>query len=190
MLMPQSRPPRRKEDGAIQTFLPYPDFERSVRVLDTKRLGKQRVETLQIIQVLLAMRWDPALDRPVEHPPRGWRTHPAVLMWQSHELALLEYQRLTCAAWTERGFGDTCAVKTAGLVAARELGRQSPPPWLGDEALHRSHQSNLIRKAPDLYGPLFPGVPDDLPYYWPVRAAQGQAIDGKRDEQVAAEDEV
>jgi hypothetical protein len=33
-------------------------------------------------------------------------------------------------------------------------------------------------------------VPDDLPYYWPVRAAQGQAIDGKRDEQVAAEDEV
>lgn len=167
--MPSLTPPR-QGGHTIQTFLPYPQFDRSVRVLDTKRLGKQRVETLQIMQVLLAMRWDPALDRPVEHLPKGWRTHPAVLMWEGHELALLEYQQLTCAAWTERGFGDTCAVKTAGLVAAGSPGPQTPPPWLGDEALHRSHQSNLIRKAPALYGPLFPGVPDDLPYHWPVRA--------------------
>jgi hypothetical protein len=36
----------------IQTFLPYPDFEESAAVLDMKRLGKQRVENLQIIQVL------------------------------------------------------------------------------------------------------------------------------------------
>ncbi|MGI8613947.1 MAG: hypothetical protein ACR2KL_08425 [Nocardioidaceae bacterium] len=43
------------------------------------------------------------------------------------------------------------------------------PPWLGDAELHRSHQSNLIRKDPTRYGPLFPGVPDDLPDVWPVR---------------------
>src|SRR4028119_2435475 len=84
------RPGPRLGGRTIQTFLPYPELDRSVRVLDTKRLGKQRVETLQIMQVLLAMRWDPTLDRPVEHLPKGWRRHPAVLMWQGHELRLLE----------------------------------------------------------------------------------------------------
>jgi hypothetical protein len=31
----------------VQTFLPYADFERSARVLNPQRLGKQRVETIQ-----------------------------------------------------------------------------------------------------------------------------------------------
>jgi hypothetical protein len=43
------------------------------------------------------------------------------------------------------------------------------PPWLGDPDFHLSHQSALVRKDPDFYGPLFPGVPDDLEYVWPAR---------------------
>ena len=42
------------------------------------------------------------------------------------------------------------------------------PPWLGDHALHRSHQSSLVRKDPAHYRRFFPDVPDDLPYVWPV----------------------
>ncbi|MET8413745.1 cytoplasmic protein, partial [Streptomyces sp. NPDC005195] len=42
------------------------------------------------------------------------------------------------------------------------------PPWLGDPAFHRSHQSALVRKAPEIYIPFFPDVPDDLPYVWPT----------------------
>jgi len=31
-----------------------------------------------------------------------------------------------------------------------------------------SHQSNLLRKDPEFYRPVFgPDVPDDLPYVWP-----------------------
>lgn len=45
------------------------------------------------------------------------------------------------------------------------------PPWLGESEFHRSHQSNLIRKDPEFYGPRFPGVPDDLEYVWPSRRA-------------------
>ena len=45
------------------------------------------------------------------------------------------------------------------------------PPWLGDPALHRSHQSSLVRKDPAFYKEKFPDVPDDLPYVWPVRSA-------------------
>ena len=33
----------------MQTFLPYPDFHESAKVLDMKRLGKQRVEVLQLL---------------------------------------------------------------------------------------------------------------------------------------------
>jgi len=47
----------------MQTFLPYPDVEASARVLDTKRLGKQRVECLQVLRGLTI-------------PTYGWCHHP------------------------------------------------------------------------------------------------------------------
>ena len=151
----------------VQTFLPYPDFEATARVLDARRLGKQRVEVIQIVR---ALTW----------PGYAWKSHPAVLMWAGHEEALGTYGQVMSRVWVEQGYGDTCAATIAGdlaavgidvlrsqdeLAAAGEL-----PDWLGDEALHRSHQSALVRKDPDWYGPRFPAVPDDLPYLWPVRA--------------------
>ena len=36
----------------MQTFLPYPDFKKSASCLDYKRLGKQRVEGLQILNAI------------------------------------------------------------------------------------------------------------------------------------------
>ena len=36
----------------MQTFLPYADFIASAEVLDQKRLGKQRVETIQVLRGL------------------------------------------------------------------------------------------------------------------------------------------
>jgi hypothetical protein len=47
------------------------------------------------------------------------------------------------------------------------------PPWLGDDAVHRSHRSALLRKAPDAYAAAFADVPDDLDYVWPVRRIAG-----------------
>jgi hypothetical protein len=42
---------------------------------------------------------------------------------------------------------------------------------VGDEAVHRSHRSNLIAKDPEFYRPrfaeLFGAEPDDLPSVWP-----------------------
>ena len=37
----------------MQTFLPYRNFRKSLQSLDDKRLGKQRVETFQILNNLL-----------------------------------------------------------------------------------------------------------------------------------------
>lgn len=36
----------------MQTFLPYENFNKTAQVLDRKRLGKQRVETLTIFRTL------------------------------------------------------------------------------------------------------------------------------------------
>ncbi|WP_344942481.1 pyrimidine dimer DNA glycosylase/endonuclease V [Terrabacter ginsenosidimutans] len=36
----------------MQTFVPYADFARTAAVLDTRRLGKQRVEVIQIVRAL------------------------------------------------------------------------------------------------------------------------------------------
>ncbi|MGI8887933.1 MAG: MSMEG_6728 family protein [Nocardioidaceae bacterium] len=155
----------------MQTFLPYPDFARSAQVLDDKRLGKQRVETLQIMHVLLGLRWNLSAGVIEAFEPKGWRNHPAVRMWRGYEPALLAYQDGTCQEWTRRGFNDTCYPKAVGLAALSPLiagVEAQQPPWLGPEELHRSHQSNLIRKDPDIYAPLFPDVPADLPYFWPL----------------------
>jgi Pyrimidine dimer DNA glycosylase len=151
----------------VQTFLPYADFEASARVLDAKRLGKQRVETIQVVRALTT-------------PGYGWASHPAVLMWKGFEEALGRYGFTCCEVWTELGFGDTCAatigvdLRAYGVLEVRtqaELAEAGAlPPWLGDEEVHRSHRSALVRKDPALYRPLFPDVPDDLPYVWPVRS--------------------
>jgi len=152
----------------VQTFLPYPDFEESALALDTKRLGKQRVEGIQVIRGLV-------------RPGYGWRHHPAVKMWRGREEALGRYVLTCCEVWTELGFADTCAatIRTdladAGVTHVRsedELRRAGAlPPWLGDEDFHRAHRSSLLRKDPDFYGPRFTDVPDDLPYVWPSPSA-------------------
>lgn len=151
----------------VQTFLPYADFEASARSLDQQRLGKQRVETIQIVRALTV-------------PGYGWANHPATLMWRGFEEALGRYGFVCCEVWVEGGFGDTCAatiaadLRTAGVTAVREqtalAAAGALPPWLGDPDLHRSHRSALVRKDPDLYRSRFPDIPDDLPYVWPVRS--------------------
>ncbi len=138
----------------MQTFLPYPDFAASARCLDDGRLGKQRVEAYQIVRTLDGI-------------THGWRNHPAVRMWRGHEGALVEYGLATCREWTSRGRADTVHDKL--LVHARP--RPWPlPDWIGDEALHASHRSNLLRKDPDWYGRFGWTDPPDLAYVWPVPA--------------------
>jgi pyrimidine dimer DNA glycosylase len=144
----------------MQTFLPYAGFERTARALDLRRLGKQRVEALQIL-------------RGQTVPGYGWRHHPAVKMWHDHEEALAAYGVAICREWIRRGHADTVLdtlVRTLGRAPRsqaelRKLGLL--PAWLGSRAFHRAHRSALVRKDPAWYGPMFPDVPDDLPYVWP-----------------------
>ena len=64
---------------------------------------------------------------------------------------------------------DLRAAGVTGIRSQEELAATGDLPWwIGDDDFHRAHQSALVRKDPAHYGPLFPGVPDDLPYVWPL----------------------
>src|SRR5215213_5369972 len=99
----------------MQTFIPYSNFAESLRVLDLMRLGKQRVEVIQIVRALTV-------------PGYAWSSHPAVLMWKGYEEALGRYGLTMCDVWIERGFGDTCAativadLETFGISSIRSAG--------------------------------------------------------------------
>lgn len=138
----------------MQTFLPYKNFDRTASVLDRQRLGKQRVENLQIMKALVV-------------PGSGWGNHPATKMWSGSEEYLVLYHRAITKEWVDRGYKDSCWEKMADLIGPIVLGTRKPS-WLGSSPFHLSHQSNLVRKDPDHYREFFPDVPDDLPYVWPI----------------------
>jgi hypothetical protein len=137
----------------MQTFLPYADLQESVRVLDYRRLGKQRVETFQVLNILL--------DRT---PTKGWRNHPVTVMWTGYESALQLYQNYTIQEWISRGYKNTMLLEETDI----DIDSVIMPPWFGLEEFHRSHRSNLLRKDYEYYSQYFDEDPN-LPYYWPAK---------------------
>ncbi|MGQ1838418.1 MSMEG_6728 family protein [Kocuria turfanensis] len=146
----------------MQTFLPYPDFTRSARALDRKRLGKQRVEALQVLRAATV-------------PGYGWYRHPATAMWTGHVPALVAYGRAMVDEWTARGGADSTAWQIREFAPEAwdrypDDGVAHPPPWLGDDAFHRSHRSKLLSKDQELYRDVFPDDTAGLDYVWPEPA--------------------
>ena len=140
----------------MKTLLPYSSFSLSASVLTDEHLANQRIETMTIMNALRGA--------------GGWTNHPGVHMWAHYEDALLMYQEAVIYEWTQvRGYTDTCWGKTVvifgeGLFSVNVLS----PWWLGNEDLHMSHQSNLLRQFPEHYSQYFPDVSPDMPYYWPT----------------------
>jgi hypothetical protein len=134
----------------MQTFLPYPNFEKSVKVLDNKRLGKQRVEAYQILNILLN-----------RTKTKGWRNHPAVKMWKGYENALKSYFNESIKEWKQRGFINNMELeKISGKIIL--------PSWIGNRKFHSSHKSNLLRKDKEYYSKFGWKESENLPYFWPI----------------------
>ena len=159
----------------MQTFLPLPDFFASAAVLDRQRLGKQRVEAMQLLRLI---------STPTELL-RGWKNHPARRMWCGFPEGLGFYAIVMIRRWLSLGYRDTCREKILSALsgggfsaseknledryeeALRERDSAFLPPWFGDEAFHSSHRSNLLRKDPQWYGQFGWTESPDLPYIWP-----------------------
>lgn len=144
----------------MQTFLPLPCFHASAECLDPLRLGKQRVEAMQIL-------------RTITNLSNGWAHHPAVAMWRGHPQALASYGLAICDHWRSLGYFDT-----AGDFFSEWLDHHGTdwsddllPPWFGRDDFHASHRSNLLRKDPTHYSRFGWTEPANLPYIWPVLKA-------------------
>ena len=112
----------------MQTFLPYKSFSESLKSLDWRRLGKQRVEAFQVLNVLLG-----------RTNTKGWINHPITKMWAGYENALKQYLNECIDEWVGRGYNNNMFLEdiTDPIIY---------PHWLGDFEFHSSHRANLLRK--------------------------------------------
>ncbi len=133
----------------MQTFLPYPNLKKSVKILDSRRLGKQRIEAFQILNILIG-----------RTKTKGWKNHPAVKMWKGYTNALKLYFNLCLDEWAFRGYKNNMKKEII-------RGRIAFPAWLGNPKFHSSHRSNLLRKDKKYYSKFNWKESSDLPYVWP-----------------------
>jgi hypothetical protein len=140
----------------MQTFLPYPNFHDSARVLDWRRLGKQRVETWQIATMLLG-----------DSAGRGRLNHPAVKMWRGHVPALCLYGVAVCIAWRERGYRDTMLERFTDMLRHTADHSIALPEWHGDATLHAAYRAALLTKNPTWYAQFGWTETPKIAYVWP-----------------------
>lgn len=143
----------------VNTFIPYSNFKKCAKILDNKRLGKQRVEAKQILNILLE-----------ETKTQGWRNHVVTLMWKGHEEALKYYYNCIVEEWIHRGFENNMPLFKIDRVPAM--------PWFVKNAsIRMSHQASLVRKEGKFYKKLFPDVPKTYmkyKYIWPAQLNEDQ----------------
>ena len=125
-------------------------MKKSLKILDSRRLGKQRVEAFQILNILLN-----------RTKTKGWRNHPAVKMWKGYENALKLYFNKAVKLWISKGYKNTMKLEVIE-------GKIILPKWFGKKEFHDAHKSNLLRKDKDFYFEFSKEVPDNLEYVWPV----------------------
>jgi hypothetical protein len=142
----------------MQTFLtsansdPVEACRETFNMLDNARLGKQRLEAVQIIK-------------------NQFPNHPATKMWQGHKHALALYASFACIHWRERGKQDTLLPILDGAMRSA----RSPlvwPWWFGHPAFVRAHQTKLYWKgSPKWVAHLNEMAPRHqvmrMPYLWP-----------------------
>ena len=148
----------------MQTFLPLPSLYDSLRVLDYRRQGKQRVESAQLVN---------AIAKYHSGETGGWINHPAAVMWRHHTPALKAYCNVNITLWLQRGFKNEMPLY---LLQPMEY---ELPWWWGDEELHASHRSALLYKNEAFYRQFgwneSPGFPKHT-YVWPDVVAGDQRV--------------
>jgi len=134
----------------MQTFLPYPDYAHSMAVLDYRRLGKQRIEAKQILDIIFYGK------------ESRWENHPAVKMWNGYETALIDYYNTALMEWNFRGYRN---IKLKYIPLRCHV---KCPAWLGNEMFHSSHRAALLAKNYEWYSQFGWHEEPKIQYIWPV----------------------
>lgn len=120
----------------VQTFILSDDIKIIFKLLDDRRLGKQRVEAHQIINII---------EQNNSNKKIAWQNHPAVLMWKNNVDYLKYYFNLCVTEWIARGKNNNYQLYDLPLNIEE-------PSWWGFKPLIYSHQANLYIKNPWYYG--------------------------------------
>ena len=133
----------------MQTFVPYADIKKTVKCLDYRRLGCQRKEAKQILDIIREKR--------ITGP---WVSHPAVIMWKQNPDFLTLYYNCCLSEWTKRGYKNN--MKYISFSQNPE-----PPVWWGDNRIHSSHRQTLLFKNYDYYKQFGWKEEPKYEYFWP-----------------------
>ena len=132
----------------MMTFIIIGDFILNARLLDKVRLGKQRVEAIQILNAILN--------------GGGWANHPIVIAWKYYINALKYYTNCIILEWIKRGGTNNLPLyEISGIIMV--------PWWSQWDRLHQSHRAMLMRKDPFYYQDKFIVDPEynSYGYIWP-----------------------
>ena len=165
----------------VNTFILNIDLKINAKMLDDKRLGKLRLETKQIINIL-----ENGNDN------AGYSRHPAVLMWTNHTNALKIYFNYIVREWISRGFVNNMelydinekyyvikstfdGVKTIFYEEKQDDDVTVFPWFFSWFPLIQSHKASLLRKNPEYYSHFY--NQDIIPYLkygyiWPNRITE------------------
>lgn len=138
----------------VNVFLPYADYEKSIRVLDKKRLTKQLVECIQLLAVIV-------------HKKKGYANHPVTKIWRPYVGALVHYAHICCLVIRDK-YPAYSLEKMEARLTSGEFGAasQEEKPVFSD-AFHDSHKSSLWHKDPEEYH-MFEEHSHINCYAWPV----------------------
>lgn len=114
----------------VMTFVVTTDLAENFRILDTQRLGKQRVEGMQLINAI--------------ENNKGWSQHPAARMWANNLDALKHYVNCCIYEWIQRGNENTMKYYEVPKFIVF-------PWWFSWNPLIQSHRAMLYRKNPFYY---------------------------------------
>lgn len=154
----------------VNTFIPHKSFKKCAFVLDRSRLGKQRLESKMIIDILEGKAKIPTTLTKAGKPRKpAWSNHPAVLMWCGHVDALKYYYNCIVNEWVKRGYKNTMPLYNI-------TGKIVKPWFMGCHEVHMSHRASLLAKYPEYYSRFFKVNKkfEKFSYVWPSKVKSVQ----------------
>lgn len=123
----------------MQVFVPHTNFKKIAKILDSRRLNKQIVECMQIIEI-------------INGKESKWKNHPAILSWRFNVGALINYTSELIEEMKVRGYKwENYQEKLLTLKCSKYPTNFDLPIWWGDEDIHSSHRSRLVQKGVESY---------------------------------------
>jgi hypothetical protein len=119
----------------VNVFILTDSPKECVKYLDYRRLGKQRVEAKQIIDV-------------IEKKSGGWYDHPVTKMWINNVEALKYYFNCCVDEWSKRGYKNTMEK----FVFDSEINEADILPWFyKNKQIQNCYKASLLRKNTEYY---------------------------------------